>query len=128
MSKTKNLTFGSEAREKVRSGVNKLASAVSATLGPCGRNVLIEKEHGAPVITKDGVSVAREIYLKDPVENIGAQALKEVSMKAAKLAGDGTTTATVLASYMYNEGFKAINAGVNPVELKSQGQLRLLAL
>jgi len=118
MSKTKNLTFSSEAREKVRSGVNKLASAVQATLGPCGRNVLIEKEHGAPVITKDGVSVAREIYLKDPVENIGAQAIKEVSMKAAKLAGDGTTTATVLASYMYNEGFKAINAGVNPVELK----------
>lgn len=118
MSKTKNLTFSSEAREKVRSGVNKLASAVQATLGPCGRNVLIEKEHGAPVITKDGVTVAREIYLKDPVENIGAQAIKEVSMKAAKLAGDGTTTATVLASYMYNEGFKAINAGVNPVELK----------
>ena len=118
MSKTKNLSFSSEARDKVRSGVNKLASAVQATLGPCGRNVLIEKEQGGPVITKDGVSVAKEIFLKDPVENAGAQALKEVSMKAAKMAGDGTTTATVLASYMYNEGFKAINSGVNPVELK----------
>jgi len=118
MNKTKNLKFSSDAREKIRSGVNQLSAAVQATLGPCGRNVLIEKENGSPVITKDGVSVAREIHLKDPVENIGAQAIKEVSMKAAKLAGDGTTTATVLASYMYNEGLKAINSGVNPVELK----------
>ena len=118
MNKTKNLTFSSEAREKVRSGVNKLASAVQATLGPCGRNVLIEKENSNPVITKDGVSVAKEIFLKDPIENAGAQAIKEVSMKAAKLAGDGTTTATVLASFIYNEGLKAINSGVNPVELK----------
>lgn len=118
MNKTKNLTFSSEAREKVRNGVNKLASAVQATLGPCGRNVLIEKENSNPVITKDGVSVAKEIFLKDPIENAGAQAIKEVSMKAAKLAGDGTTTATVLASFIYNEGLKAINSGVNPVELK----------
>ena len=118
MNKTKNLKFSSDAREKIRSGVNQLSAAVQATLGPCGRNVLIEKENGSPVITKDGVSVAREIHLKDPVENIGAQAIKEVSMKAAKLAGDGTTTATVLAAYMYNEGLKAINSGVNPVELK----------
>jgi len=118
MSKIKNLSFGSEAREKIRSGVNKLSSAVQATLGPCGRNVLIQKENGSPVITKDGVSVAKEIHVKDPIENIGAQAIKEVSMKAAKHAGDGTTTATVLASYMYNEGLKAINSGANPVELK----------
>ena len=118
MNKTKNLTFSSEARDKVRNGVNKLASAVQATLGPCGRNVLIEKENSNPVITKDGVSVAKEIFLKDPIENAGAQAIKEVSMKAAKLAGDGTTTATVLASFIYNEGLKAINSGVNPVELK----------
>lgn len=118
MNKTKVLSFSSDARDKVRSGVNQLASAVQATLGPCGRNVMIEKEHGGPAITKDGVTVAKEIYLKDPVENAGAQAIKEVSMKAAKQAGDGTTTATVLASYMYNEGFKAINSGVNPIELK----------
>ena len=118
MSKVKVLSFDTEARDKVRTGVNKLSSAVQATLGPCGRNVMIEKEHGGPTITKDGVSVAKEIYLKDPVENAGAQAIKEVSMKTAKLAGDGTTTATVLASYMYNEGYKAITSGVNPVELK----------
>jgi chaperonin GroEL len=118
MSNTKNLSFSTEARDKVRSGVNKLASAVQATLGPCGRNVMIEKENAGPVITKDGVTVAKEIYLKDPIENIGAQAIKEVSMKAAKQAGDGTTTATVLASFIYNEGLKAINSGVNPIELK----------
>ena len=118
MNKTKVLSFGSEARDKVRSGVNKLSKAVQATLGPCGRNVMIEKESGSPVITKDGVTVAKEIFLKDPIENAGAQAIKEVSMKAAKLAGDGTTTATVLAAFMYNEGFKAIAAGVNPIELK----------
>lgn len=118
MNNTKVLTFSSEAREKIRKGVNEISSAVQATLGPCGRNVLIEKEFGAPIITKDGVTVAKEVYLKDPIANIGAQAIKEVSMKAAKMAGDGTTTATVLANYMYNEGYKAINAGVNPVELK----------
>jgi chaperonin GroEL len=118
MSKQKVLKFGNDARDKVRSGVNQLASAVQATLGPCGRNVMIERENGSPVITKDGVTVAKEIYLKDPVENAGAQAIKEVSMRAAKLAGDGTTTATVLASFIYNEGFKAINSGVNPIELK----------
>jgi len=116
--KVKIISYDTEARDKVRNGVNKLSKAVSSTLGPKGRNVLIEKENGSPVITKDGVSVAKEIFLKDPIENIGAQAIKEVSMRAAKLAGDGTTTATVLASYMYNEGIKAINAGVNPVELK----------
>lgn len=114
----KIISYDTEARDKVRNGVNKLSKAVSSTLGPKGRNVLIEKENGSPVITKDGVTVAREIFLKDPIENIGAQAIKEVSMRAAKMAGDGTTTATVLASYMYNEGIKAINTGVNPVELK----------
>ena len=118
MNKVKNLSFSTDAREKIRKGVNNLSAAVSATLGPCGRNVLIEKDYGGPTITKDGVSVAKEIYLKDAVENAGAQAIKEVSMKAAKLAGDGTTTATVLAAYMYNEGYKAISAGINPIELK----------
>ncbi len=116
--KSKQLSYSSEAREKVRAGVNKLANAVASTLGPCGRNVLIEKENGSPIVTKDGVSVAKEIHLKDPVENLGAQTIKEVSMKAAKLAGDGTTTATVLAAFIYNEGLKAINSGVNPIELK----------
>ena len=116
--KAKNLDFNSEAREKIRSGVNHLSQAVASTLGPCGRTVLIEKEHGAPVSTKDGVSVAKEINLKDPVENMGAQVIKEVSMRAAKQAGDGTTTATVLAAAMYNEGLKHLNAGVNPVEMK----------
>ena len=116
--KSRIISYDVEARDKVRSGVNKLSSAVKSTLGPKGRNVLIEKENGAPQITKDGVTVAKEIYLTDPIENMGAQAIKEVSMKAAKMAGDGTTTATVLASVMYNEGLKAINAGVNPIELK----------
>ncbi len=118
MSRVKVLTSGTDARDKIRSGVNQLGNAVQATLGPCGRNVLIEKEFGNPVITKDGVSVAKEIFLKDPIENIGAQAIKEVSMRAAKSAGDGTTTATVLSMVMYNEGLKAILAGVNPIELK----------
>ena len=116
--KAKNLDFNSEAREKIRTGVNHLAQAVASTLGPCGRTVLIEKDFGSPVSTKDGVSVAKEVTLKDPVENMGAQVIKEVSMKAAKQAGDGTTTATVLAAAMYNEGLKHLNAGVNPVEMK----------
>lgn len=116
--KIKNLDFDQDARAKIRTGVNALAKAVQSTLGPSGRNVLIEKENGNPTITKDGVTVAKEIHLKDPVENIGAQAIKEVSMKAAKQAGDGTTTATVLAASIYNEGLKAVNAGHNPIEIK----------
>lgn len=118
MSKVKTLEFGMQGREKIRNGVDKLTSAVESTLGPCGRNVVIEKENGAPVITKDGVSVAKEIKLADPVENIGAEVIKEVSMKAAKKAGDGTTTATVLAAAMYNEGLKAVASGLNIVEVK----------
>ena len=118
MSKTKVLEFGADGRDKIRAGVNKLASAVESTLGPRGRNVIIEKEGSAPSVTKDGVSVAREIRLKDPVENMGAEILKEVSMRAAKKAGDGTTTATVLAAAMYNEGLKAIVNGFNPIEVK----------
>ena len=118
MKTAKNLNFQEEARNKIKVGVNALGSAVQATLGPKGRNVLIEKENGNPFITKDGVTVAKEIHLKDPIENIGAQAIKEVSMKAAKLAGDGTTTATVLACNLYNEGLKSLAAGANPIELK----------
>tara|TARA_R110001606_G_scaffold399121_1_gene580874 strand:+ start:454 stop:2082 length:1629 start_codon:yes stop_codon:yes gene_type:complete len=118
MSKTKVLEFGMQGREKIKNGVNKLASAVQSTLGPCGRNVVIEKENEPPTVTKDGVSVAKEIRLKDPVENIGAEVIKEVSMRAAKKAGDGTTTATVLAASMYNEGLKAVVSGLNIVEVK----------
>lgn len=118
MSKIKILEFGTDGRDKIRAGVNKLATAVESTLGPCGRNVVIQRENGTPIITKDGVSVAKEITLKDPVENIGAEIIKEVSMRAAKKAGDGTTTATVLAAAMYNEGAKAIINGLSPVEVK----------
>jgi chaperonin GroEL len=118
MVKNKNLEFGLEGRNKIREGVNRLASAVGSTLGPSGRNVIIQQENGSPVVTKDGVSVAKEIKLKDPIQNIGAEVLKEVSMRAAKKAGDGTTTATVLAAAMYNEGLKAAMAGLNVVELK----------
>ena len=118
MNTVRNLDYGTDAREKIRVGVNKLADAVSATLGPCGRTVLIQKANGTHASTKDGVSVAKEIYLKDPVEDIGAQVIKEVSMKAAKLAGDGTTTATVIAASLYSSGLRYIMAGSNPVELK----------
>jgi chaperonin GroEL len=116
--RNKNIDFNTTAREKIKTGVNKLADAVKSTLGPCGQNVILEKEHGAPVVTKDGVSVAKEIQLKDPVENIGAQVIKEVSVKAAKQAGDGTTTATVLAAAMFNDGLKYMAAGHNAVEIK----------
>lgn len=118
MSKTKILEFGSDGRDKIRNGVNKLATAVESTLGPRGRNVIIQKEGSNPVVTKDGVSVAKEIKLKDPIENLGAEIIKEVSMRAAKKAGDGTTTATVLAAAMYNEGIKSVVNGYNPIEIK----------
>ena len=116
--KNKNIDYNTVAREKLKTGVNKLADAVKSTLGPCGQNVILEKEYGTPVITKDGVSVAKEIQLKDPVENLGAQVIKEVSVKAAKQAGDGTTTATVLAAAMFNEGLKYMAAGHNSIEIK----------
>lgn len=116
--KNKNIDYNATAREKIKQGVNKLADAVKSTLGPCGQNVILEKEYGSPSITKDGVSVAREIKLKDPVENLGAQVIKEVSVKAAKQAGDGTTTATVLAASMFNEGLKYMAAGHNSIEIK----------
>lgn len=116
--KARIISYNTDARDKIKKGVDALADAVKVTLGPKGRNVLIQKEDGVPVSTKDGVTVAKDIILKDPIENMGAQAIKEVSMRAAKQAGDGTTTATVLASVIYNEGLKAINTGVNPIELK----------
>src|SRR5690554_688238 len=114
----KDIIFGNEARKKMLAGVNILADAVKATLGPKGRNVVLDKSYGAPSITKDGVSVARDIELKDKFENMGAQMVKEVASKANDEAGDGTTTATVLAQAIVNEGLKAVAAGMNPMDLK----------
>ena len=114
----KDVKFGSDARVKMLKGMNILADAVKVTLGPKGRNVILDKSFGAPTITKDGVSVAREIELEDKFENMGAQMVKEVASKANDAAGDGTTTATVLAQAIVNEGLKAVAAGMNPMDLK----------
>ncbi|AMM52298.1 molecular chaperone GroEL [Rufibacter sp. DG15C] len=115
---SKNITFDIEARNKIKKGVDTLANAVKVTLGPKGRNVIIDKKFGAPSITKDGVTVAKEIELKDAVENMGAQLVKEVASKTADMAGDGTTTATVLAQAIYTAGSKNVAAGANPMDLK----------
>ncbi|MET4106090.1 chaperonin GroEL [Hymenobacter sp. UYP22] len=114
----KNIQFDTEGRDKLKRGVDKLANAVKVTLGPKGRNVVIDKKFGAPSITKDGVTVAKEIELSDPVENMGAQLVKEVASKTADQAGDGTTTATVLAQAIYAAGSKNVAAGANPMDLK----------
>ncbi len=114
----KELSFNTDAREKLKAGVDKLANAVKVTLGPKGRNVIIDKKFGAPHITKDGVTVAKEIELLDPIENMGAQLLKEVASKTATQAGDGTTTATVLAQAIVTAGLKNVAAGANPMDLK----------
>ena len=114
----KDVKFGNDARVKMLNGVNVLADAVKVTLGPKGRNVVLDRAYGAPTITKDGVSVAREIELEDKFENMGAQMVKEVASKANDAAGDGTTTATVLAQAIVNEGLKAVAAGMNPMDLK----------
>ncbi|MBX2966690.1 MAG: chaperonin GroEL [Cyclobacteriaceae bacterium] len=114
----KEITFDTSARDRLKKGVDKLADAVKVTLGPKGRNVIIDKKFGAPSVTKDGVSVAKEIELKDPIENMGAQLVKEVASKTADAAGDGTTTATVLAQAIFNHGIKNVAAGANPMDLK----------
>lgn len=114
----KQIFFDIEARNKMKKGVDTLANAVKVTLGPKGRNVVIEKKFGAPAVTKDGVTVAKEIELEDPIENMGAQMVKEVASKTADLAGDGTTTATVLAQSIISEGLKMVAAGANPMDLK----------
>ncbi len=114
----KEITFDTTARDKLKRGVDKLADAVKVTLGPKGRNVILDKKFGAPAVTKDGVSVAKEIELKDPIENMGAQLVKEVASKTADAAGDGTTTATVLAQAIFNHGIKNVAAGANPMDLK----------
>lgn len=114
----KQLIFNEDARKKMLSGVEQIASAVKVTLGPCGRLVMLDKKFGAPTITKDGVSVAKEVELKDPFENMGAQLVKEVASKTNDVAGDGTTTATVLAYAIVKEGLKSVAAGITPIEVK----------
>ena len=114
----KQITYGDESRQSILRGVNRLAEAVRVTLGPRGRNVVLDKKFGAPLITKDGVTVAKEIELQEPLENMGAQMVKEVASKTSDVAGDGTTTATVLAQAIYREGSKNVTAGANPMELK----------
>ncbi|MGE9296946.1 MAG: TCP-1/cpn60 chaperonin family protein, partial [Puniceicoccales bacterium] len=114
----KQLKFDEAARKAILAGVQKLSDAVSVTLGPKGRNVLIDKKFGSPTVTKDGVSVAKEIELSDPYENMGAQMVREVASKTSDNAGDGTTTATVLAHAIYKEGLRNVAAGANPIFLK----------
>ncbi|MEA2712304.1 MAG: chaperonin GroEL [Gemmatimonadales bacterium] len=114
----KELLFSTEARAKLKRGIDQLAEAVKVTLGPKGRNVVIDKRFGSPTVTKDGVTVAKEIELSDPIENMGAQMVKEVATKTSDLAGDGTTTATILAQAIFREGLKNVTAGANPMELK----------
>ena len=114
----KEILYDQKARESLLRGVNTLADAVKVTLGPRGRNVILDKSFGSPTITKDGVTVAKEIELEDKFENMGAQMVKEVASKTSDVAGDGTTTATVLAQAIYREGAKLVAAGNNPMELK----------
>src|SRR5512146_2262501 len=124
----KELHFNTEARAALKRGVDQLAEAVKVTLGPKGRNVVIDKKFGAPTVTKDGVTVAKEIELSDPLENMGAQMVKEVATKTSDLAGDGTTTATVLAQAIFREGLKNVTAGANPMELRRGIELAVEAV
>ncbi|MBL8190834.1 MAG: chaperonin GroEL, partial [Acidobacteria bacterium] len=114
----KQVIHGEDSRQAILRGVNQLADAVAITLGPKGRNVVIDKKFGSPTITKDGVTVAKEIELKEPLENMGAQMVREVASKTSDVAGDGTTTATVLARAIFKEGVKTVAAGANPMALK----------
>src|SRR5574338_568308 len=123
----KQLLYSETARAAILKGVNQLADAVKATLGPKGRNAILDKKFGAPTITKDGVTVAKEIELKNPYENMGAQLVREVASKTSDTAGDGTTTATVLAQAIYREGVKNITAGANPMEIKRGIELAVKA-
>ena len=115
---SKDIFYNTEARASLKNGVDKLANAVRVTLGPKGRNVVVEKQFGSPNVTKDGVSVAKEIELENRLENVGAQMVKEVASKTSDVAGDGTTTATVLAQSIISEGLKNVTAGANPMEIK----------
>ena len=124
----KDIGFGDEVRQKKLAGVNMLADAVKITLGPKGRNVVLDKSFGAPTVTKDGVSVAKEIELKDKFENMGAQMVRDVASKTNDTAGDGTTTATVLTQAIAAEGMKAVAAGMNPMDLKRGVDLAVSAV
>src|ERR671917_667810 len=124
----KDVRFGANARERMLRGVDILADAVKVTLGPKGRNVVLDKSFGAPRITKDGVTVAKEIELSDRFENMGAQMLREVAAKTSDEAGDGTTTATVLAQAIVREGYKAVTAGMNPMDLKRGIEMSVAAV
>ena len=124
----KQIVFGEQARQRIIEGVNQLANAVRVTLGPKGRNVVLDKKFGSPTITKDGVTVAKEIELKDPLENMGAQMVREVASKTSDIAGDGTTTATVLAQAIYREGAKNVAAGANPMDIKRGIELAVEAV
>src|SRR5215203_3087437 len=114
----KQIVYGEQSRQAILSGINQLADAVKVTLGPKGRNVILDKKFGSPTITKDGVTVAKEIELKDPLANMGAQMVREVASKTSDLAGDGTTTATVLAQAIFREGVKHVVTGANPMDIK----------
>jgi len=118
MATAKQIIYGADSRQAILRGVNLLSDAVKVTLGPKGRNVVLEKKFGSPLITKDGVTVAKEIELKDPMENMGAQMVREVASKTSDVAGDGTTTATVLAQSIFREGVKTVAAGANPMAIK----------
>src|SRR3989304_1969909 len=114
----KQIVYSENSRQAILRGVNQLAEAVKVTLGPKGRNVVLDKKFGGPTVTKDGVTVAKEIELKDPMENMGAQMVREVASKTSDVAGDGTTTATLLAQAIFREGVKSVAAGANPMALK----------
>jgi chaperonin GroEL len=121
----KQIIFSEDARGILKVGVDKLANAVKVTLGPKGRNVVIDKSYGAPVVTKDGVTVAKEVELENKVENMGAEIIKEVASKTNDKAGDGTTTATVLAQAMIREGLKMVSSGINPIEIRNSIEARV---
>src|SRR5690349_317406 len=125
---SKQLQFKEEARAALLRGVDVLSHAVKVTLGPKGRNVVIDKKFGSPTITKDGVTVAKEIELEDPMENVGAQLVKEVASKTSDVAGDGTTTATVLAQAIFREGVKTVAAGANPMALRRGIEKAVIAI
>ena len=120
----KQIVYGDSSRQGILRGVNSLANAVRVTLGPKGRNVILDRKFGSPTITKDGVTVAKEIELKDPLENMGAQMVKEVASKTSDTAGDGTTTAAVLAQAIYREGARNVTAGANPMAVSGASSVR----
>src|ERR1700758_2062300 len=124
----KQIVYSENSRQAILRGVNQLADTVKITLGPKGRNVVLEKKFGGPTITKDGVTVAKEIELKDPLENMGAQMVREVASKTSDVAGDGTTTATVLAQSIFREGVKTVAAGANPMAVKRGVELAVQAI